>query len=298
MFNFPDLVVQSFFGFFVLGSGIWFGWNRFVRPYTWLDRKGQVTLFLLLLTLFGGGIGGIGWFSDDPRSFAWDLPPLASRMLGAAGWAFALLSFRALQRLTWAGISLVLLAIVVYLIPIALFVVTTHLERFDFTNPITYGFFFVTLGMALAALWLLIAPSAALQQLELRNTTSIARWVRICLILTSCICLPWALALAVTDQGSSPLIWAWRGDLLTSRLIAAMLFTIGITSLYSLRSLERTTLTLLTNSMYGLGVFAAGLINLWTGKPLPIAYVVAFGLIALISILALVAIRNPSKLSQ
>ena len=60
------------------------GYRRWVGPReTGIQGKGM--LQLSVLTLAGGLLGSVGWWLDDPRSFSWDLPPLAGRMLASAG---------------------------------------------------------------------------------------------------------------------------------------------------------------------------------------------------------------------
>ena len=108
----------------------------------------------------------------------------------------------------------------------------------------------------------------------------------------------WGVALFVTHQGPSVLIWLWPQDMLASRLIAVMLLTIATASLYSLRyaTLARTTLAM--TLLYGVGGVAAALWNALAGKPIPVAYVIAFGLLASGSLLWLLigVSRRPQPL--
>jgi hypothetical protein len=75
-------------------------------------------LLLSVVTLVGGLLGSIGWWIDDPRSFSWDLPPLASRMLASAGWAFGVATLAALHRPVPRRTRLVMLMLAVYLAPL------------------------------------------------------------------------------------------------------------------------------------------------------------------------------------
>jgi len=290
-----DLAVQTFFGIVLLGGGLWLGYVRWIRPHAvWLDAKGLATLALVNLTLFGGGIGAFGWFLDDPRSFAWDLPPLASRLLAAAGWAFAVLSLLVIRRPTWPRVLLVLIALATYLAPIAIAALLFHLDRFDASAPITHAFFAVVTGMTLAALWLLVVPSTALRRQDgeaVRAPSSAL--ARVVLVGTSVVTLPWALALSIADDGPTRLIWAWPGDLLSSRLIAVMLLTIGVLGIVSARTAHRALPVLAMNVTYGVGVVAAGGMNAWLGRPAPLGYMVAFGLAGLLSAVALALPRSP-----
>ena len=291
--NLADLVVQ-FFGLFLLCLGLYLSYRWWVKPYAAsLDWQGQGALLLVILTMIGGAVGSTGWFADDPRSFSWDLPPLASRMLGGAGWAFAVLCWQALRRPHWRRVRLVLVALLIYLAPIDLAVVLFHLDRFDFAAPITYGFFLIAVGMAVAATWYLLRPPLSLvQALPQPGNTPVSRLRKTVLALTSALTLPWALALFMTDQGLTRLVWAWPGDLLTSRLIAVMLLTIGVGSLLSLTSDDTARMMLAMNLTYGLGVAVAGMVNVLLGKPLPWGYVLVFSVLALVSTIALVAERK------
>src|SRR5688572_9518447 len=88
-------------------------WATSQRPKPGAD--GRLLVGMLVLVLAGGAIGAISWWLDVPGAFAWDLPPLAGRMLGGAGWSFALATFLALQRPTRVRLRLILLMLVAYL---------------------------------------------------------------------------------------------------------------------------------------------------------------------------------------
>jgi hypothetical protein len=91
------------------------------------------------------------------------------------------------------------------------------------------------------------------------------------------------LALFVTDRGFSPLIWAWPGDLLTSRLIAVMLLTIAAGVIVSRARADLARVTLLATIVYGLGLGAASLWGLVLGQPLRPAYAIVFICIGAVS---------------
>jgi len=101
----------------------------------------------------------------------------------------------------------------------------------------------------------------------------------------------WSAALFVTDAGPIAAIWAWPGDALTSRLISAMLLTIAVAAAMSLVSRDLARLTCRITILYGLGLAAASLWNVTAGKPINLAYVIAFGLLAIGSVGALIADR-------
>src|SRR6186997_2032508 len=123
-----DIAVQ-FLGLLVFLSVIAGAYWRWVRPHNInLETKG--VLLLIIATMVGGLVGSTGWWFDVPQAFSWDLPPLASRMLAAAGWAFGAAAFMTLQRPTASRLRLVLLMLAVYLIPLAIAIVLFHLNRF------------------------------------------------------------------------------------------------------------------------------------------------------------------------
>jgi len=82
--------------FALLGIVAW-GYRRWIGVRE-VGIQGKRMLLLTLVTLVGGLLGSTGWWIDDPRSFSWDLPPLAGRMLASAGWAFGVATFAALQK--------------------------------------------------------------------------------------------------------------------------------------------------------------------------------------------------------
>src|SRR5215216_2141584 len=78
------LLVQFLGLFALLGIAAW-GYRHWISPRQ-VGIQGKGMLLLSVVTLVGGLLGSTGWWIDDPRSFSWDLPPLASRMLASAGW--------------------------------------------------------------------------------------------------------------------------------------------------------------------------------------------------------------------
>jgi hypothetical protein len=278
-----DLATQLF-GLGCLLGGIGLGYRLATRPYRGQLAPAQKGIILLvLLTLMGGFVGAFAWWIDLPSGFAWDLPPLASRMLAAAGWAFALACLLALRNPTRRHLRLITLMLTIYLLPLAVAIVIVHLDRFDPNAPITYAFFIIVGIMVSAALWFLLRPVGVAAQAHTPGTppSLIQSWLQTVALLTGL----WGSALFITAAGPSALIWVWPQDLLASRLIAVMLLTIAGAALYSVRYayLARTTLWMI--ALYGIGVGAAGLWNLTAGKPVPVLYVALFGLFALVSAL-------------
>lgn len=268
----------------VLGGGYW--WLRRRYPGQWRGPQ-QGILLLTLLTLAGGFVGAFPWWLDVDVSFAWDLPPLVSRLLAAAAWAFALACGLALRHPTARHLRLIMLMVVIYLTPLALAILLFHLDRFDPAAPITYAFFVIVGVILLPALWFCWRPVGVVteNQADKRPPKGVVQgWLGLVALLTGV----WGLALFITHQGPSPLIWLWPQDQLASRLIAVMLLTIAAAALYSLRSATLARTTLATTLLYGVGGVAAALWNTLADKPIPVAYGIAFGLLALGSLLWLV----------
>lgn len=279
-----DTIIIQLLGLFALFAAVAGGYWRWVRPHPSLHWQAKGVLLLLILTMAGGLIGSTGWWIDEPRAFSWDLPPLASRMLAAAGWAFGAATFMALQRPTGRRMRLVLLMLAVYLIPLAVAIVLFHRDRFDPAAPITYAFFIIVTGIVVPTVWYLVRPVFVLKD---GVPLPIAGWVRGWLISTIVVTALWGVALFVTDNGALSLIWVWPGDLLTSRLIAVMLLTIATAAFYSLRDGDTARMTLVVLVVYGLG---AALANLWSataGKPIQPLYVLVFGVIGIMSLVLL-----------
>jgi len=261
----------------LLGGALWAGYQRWIRPRP-LDRKQQGMLFLILLTGLGGAIGAFFWWWDVEQSFAWDLPPLASRMLAAAGLAFAAVAVAVLERPTARRTRLVIWMLLVYLLPLALAVVLLHLDRFDAKAPITYAFFVIVVFMTCLAGWYTLYPSTILADDTRQASGQATRlWLGAVGVLTAL----WGLALFLSDDGGVDLIWVWGGDLLSSQLIGVMLLTIAAGVGYGVRYVDTARLMLLVTAVYGLGLCVASLWNALDDKPIKESYAVVFGVIFL-----------------
>jgi hypothetical protein len=281
-----DLLLQTL-GLAILLAGLGVGYLRWIKPrQTSLNLQSKGLLFLVILTLMGGLIGSPFWWFDEPRSFSWDLPPLASRMLASAGWAFVVVSFLALQRPTFRRLRLVLTLLFVYLTPLAAAILLFHLDRFDPTAPITYAFFAIVVFMVGSTTWYLLRQPKTISD-EPRDLAPSGQMVRRWLATVAVITGLWGTALFVTDQGPSRLIWVWAGDLLSSRLIGVMLLTIAVGAITSLRYADVARLMMATTLTYGVGLTLASLWNVLGGKPIPLLYLFVFGVIALVSGIAL-----------
>ncbi len=281
----PQLFLQTL-GLLVLILGVALGYWRWIRPYHGqITRHQQSLLFLVVLTGVGGLVGAFGWWFDVRASFSWDLPPLASRLLAAAAWAFAVGCWLALERPSLPRLRLIILMLFVYLTPLAAAIVLFHLGRFDRAAPITYAFFVIVLGMVALTIWHLLHPVGIVPA---ENDGPVRGGVRGWLWGTAVLTALWGLALFLTDAGPSDLVWVWPGDLLTSRLIAVMLWTLTAAALYSLRSTDALRVALAVMAVYGLGVVAA---NVWHPAATKPIYTLFFALLAA-SALALL-LRRP-----
>ena len=282
------LLVQ-FLGLFALLGLVGWGYRHWISPRR-VGIQGKGMLLLCVVTLVGGLLGSTGWWIDDPRAFSWDLPTLASRMLASAGWAFGVATIAALQRPVPHRMRLVMLMLAVYLAPLLLTAPLFHLDRFDPAAPITYAFFALVLTMTVAATWYLvkqpvIVPDEPADSLAPRALVS--RWLG----LVAAVCVLWGLALFVTDDGPSGLIWVWPGDLLTSRLIAVMLLTISLGAVYTLRYADVSRVMLGIIAVYGFGVMLANLWNILANLPVNLSYVSVFGIMFVTSATLLLAER-------
>lgn len=283
------MFVQALILVTVLGIVAW-GYWRWIRLRE-VSIQGKGMLLLTIVTFVGGLVGSVGWWLDDPRSFSWDLPPVASRMLASAGWAFGVATLAALQRPVPHRLRLVMLMLAAYLVPLLVAVPLFHLDRFDPAAPITYGFFALVLSMTVAALWYLFQQPAIVPDEpagSLPPTPLVGAWLGLVAAVTAL----WGLALFITDNGLSSLIWAWPGDLLTSRLIAVMLLTIAVGAAYALRYADVSRVMLGMIAVYGFGVTLANLWNILASKPVNPSYVGAFGIIFLVSATLLIAERQ------
>jgi hypothetical protein len=283
------LLVQSLILLAVSGLVVWI-YRRWMR-HREIRIQGKGMMLLTIVTLVGGLVGSTGWWIDDPRAFSWDLPPVASRMLASAGWAFGAVTIAALRRPVPRRMRLVLLMLTAYLAPLLLTIPLVHLDRFDPAAPITYGFFTLVLSMTVAAVWYLlqqpvIVPDEPADSLP--PNPPAGAWLGLVAAVTAV----WGLALFVTDNGPSGLIWAWPGDLLTSRLIAVMLLTIAVGAVYALRYADVSRVMLGVIAVYGLGVTMANLWSILVSQPVNPSYVVAFGIMFLVSATLLIAERQ------
>jgi hypothetical protein len=212
-------------------------------------------------------------------------------MLAAAGWSFVVVSYLALRRPSHRRLRLVLLLLFVYLFPLTIAILLFHLDRFDFSAPITYAFFAIVVLMDIATAWYLLRqPTILPEQPQDREPTG--RIVRLWMIFTAVLIGFWGLALIITNSGPIAVIWVWSYDLLSSRLIGVMLLAIATGLLYSFRFRDVAQVMLVTLVTYGVGLAAASLWNVIIGKSFPTSYFVVFSGVSLISLLLLIVNRR------
>jgi len=273
----------------ILIGGAWLGYQRWVKPHAdKTDLQGRGRLMLIVLTFMGGLLGSPFWWLDARQSFSWDLPPLASRMLASAGLSFTVGCFLCLGRPTVRRVRLVLLLTAAYLAPLVVAILIFHLDRFDFSAPITYVFFLIAASITVGAIWYLFRQPTVVHDNALDSSPSSGAmkvWMGILALLMTL----WGLALFLTDNGPSDLIWAWPGDLLTSRLIGVMLLTIAVGAAYSLRFADASRMMSWVTATYGLGLAVASAWNALGGKPIKVSYLVVFGAVFLVSAVLLMA---------
>jgi hypothetical protein len=271
---------------------------KWIRPLrVTLDFQQRCALLLTSLALAGGLLGSPFWWLDESRSFSWDLPPLASRMLASAGLSFFVVCLLTLKRPTFRRLRLVMLLLFVYLAPLAAAIFLFHLDRFDPAHPITYNFFAIAILMTVASAWFLLQPPKPILPDELREFVPASLLLKSWLAAVGLLSGVWGVAIFVTDQGPSDLIWVWPGDLLTSRLIGVMLLTIALGAIYSLRYADTASVMLAMIITYALGLAAASLWLLTAGLPIKDAYFLVFWIIFLISAAILIIERANQLLS-
>lgn len=283
---------QTWFGIAVvlLLAALGLGFLRWGR--TAGGEGGGIVGFTLISTAIGGLLGAPFWWLDLPPSFAWDLPPIASRMLAAAALAFGVAGVMTLEHPTASRTRLYLIQIAIYIIPLALAAVALHLDRFDFTVPVTYGFFAVVLVLSIGSIIGLTRGVDQSQQ-SARPSRAAVVWMSV----AGTILGVWGLALFAMPTSPYPLIFNWPQDPLSSRLIAAMLFTIGVSFLLSRRDLPRTRLSLVFAGAYGIGVVAACGMAALTAKPVPPLYAVGFALLAVVSLALFAGAASGSRVA-
>ncbi len=255
-------------------AGLVLAWWRW---WARLPQLSPAARFTLIATTVGGLIGAVFWWQDVEVSFAWNLPPLASRMLGAAATAFGITGILALERPSPARAWLHAVMTAIYLAPLAVAIVLLHLDRFDFSAPISWSFFATVVVLSVAALAACRdgrgGPAAA------RPKGAEAGWLNA----AGAVLAVWGVALFVAPAAPWPLAFPWPSDPLTSRLIAAMLMAVAAVFLLAARDARLTAQAHLLGAAYGIGVAVAVLVNVARGLPFPALYLAAFAAVGVVS---------------
>ena len=286
-------LLQQLAGLALLVCACWLGWRRWIAPYVHdLHADGMGMLLLAVLAITGGLIGSPFWWMGDPSSFSWTLPPLAGRLLGAAGFSFAVIGCYVLESRQQQLVRAYIVMLAVYLAPLVAAILLFHLDRFDWSAPITYAFFIVAGGMAAAALWYLVRRTTLGKGFQDAPAEQLPIFMRSWLWLVALVMGLWGLAMFVYPSGPWPQVWVWPQDPLTSRLIATMLLTLCAGALMGLRSVAMARMSLWMFATYGTGAAAACFCNLTQGKPVPAAYATAFCALAVVSLALLIQVRS------
>jgi hypothetical protein len=260
----------------------WRWWDR-------LDGIPRAGRFTIIVTTVGGLFGAIFWWQGAEASFAWVLPLLAFRMLGAAATAFGLAGLLALERPTSARAKLHCIMTAIYLVPLTVAITTLHLDRFVFSAPVTWGFFAIVGLLIASSLTGALAGKGPEYPMHVGGTE--AAW----LALAGSSLGLWGIALFTIPSAPYPLLFVWPADPLTSRLIAAMLITLATAFLLARRNRQLTAQAHLLGAVYGLGVAVAIMVNLFRGLPWPPTYLSALGAIGIVSVVFLLTGRLRSR---
>jgi hypothetical protein len=288
-----ELALNLFF-LVVIAGGVAAVDRRWVRPRrARLDLQGRAFLGFVTVASMVGFVGSPFWFLDLEQSFSWDLPPLASRMLAAAGVAFTVACVLTLRAPTPPRARLLLAMIATYMLPLTVAILLFHLDRFDPGAAITYGFFTVVVGVDVATLWFLTRTPVLAEPFPADAAppgSTVSAWLAAIAVVTGL----WGLALFVTDLGPIAALWVWPGDLLSSRLIGVMLLTIAVACGLGRSRSDTAAMALTVTITYAIGVIAAGLASVLFARPVPVAYVLAFAVFGIGS--AVVGrIRRPTE---
>ena len=220
----------------------------------------------------GAILGAPFWWFGVPTSFAWLLPPLAFRFLGAAALAFAATGLTVLWRPSPARIRLYLGMVALYLAPVVAAVLLLHRDRLDWQTPIAWAFLAVAGGLACSAtLAMLRAPD--LRRGSPPGPAEQAIWTGFCALFAL-----WALALYGWPAAPFPPLFLWASDPLSARLIAVMPATLALMAWMARGRQELGRPVAIGYATYGFWVALACLLHALAGRPLPWLYLAALGL--------------------
>ncbi|MBT7600939.1 MAG: hypothetical protein HN560_07665 [Anaerolineae bacterium] len=206
-------------------------------------------------------------------------------MLASAAWAFTVAGLMALQKPIYERVRLLLWMLFVYLVPLAAVIFLFHLDYFDFQAPIVYTFFIIVITMITASSWYLYRqPEIVAKAEEMPSSVIVKSWLSLIILVIGA----WGVALFITDSGPTKLIWVWAGDLLSSRLIGAMLLTIATGAWYSRNNADKARVMLATLFTYAVGIALASAWFVFFGKPVVTSYLIVFGIMGIVTGLLLV----------
>ena len=108
----------------------------------------------------------------------------------------------------------------------------------------------------------------------------------------------WSLALFLAPETIYPAVFLWPNDALTSRLLAAMLLSVGVAGLLSMEDAASSRMALLFGGVYGAGVICAfSLTGSFAFNP-PLLYLVGIGGAGLVSLAFLAMLVSSEKPKQ
>ena len=220
----------------------------------------------------GAILGAPFWWFGVPSSFAWLLPPLAFRFLGAAALAFAATGLTILWRPSPARICLYLGMVALYLAPVVAAVLLLHRDRLDWQTPIAWAFLAVAGGLAISStIALLGAPTPPGGTPP--GPTERRIWSTFGLLFAL-----WALALYAWPAAPFPPLFLWATDPLSARLIAVMPATLALMAWGARNRQDLGRPAAIGYATYGFWVVIACLLHGLAGRPLPWLYLGALGL--------------------
>jgi len=234
----------------------------------------------------GGLIAAPFWWLDVESGFAWDLPPLASRMAAAMALAFAVCGWLVLSRPTIRRQRIYLAAMAACLLPPALTAALFHLDRFEGGRPGLWAYFLAS-GM-LSVLAIAELASGFLTRPGMPSRRIDNPFVPLWLVMVGLAMVAWALALFLAPDTLFYSVFLWPDDALTSRLLGAGLLTVGVVNLLSTADEPSARMALLFTGTFGTGALAAISLTSTVGFDPPLLYLVGIGGSGLVS-LALLA---------
>lgn len=243
--------------------------HRSAPRFALAERPGQRSI---AVATAGAILGAPFWWFGVPSSFAWLLPPLAFRFLGAAALAFAATGLTILWRPSPARIRLYLGMVALYLAPVVAAVLLLHRDRLDWQTPIAWAFLVVAGGLTISStIALLGAPTPPGGTSP--GPTEQRIWSAFGLLFAL-----WALALYAWPAAPFPPLFLWATDPLSARLVAVMPATLALMAWGARNRQDLGRPAAIGYATYGFWVAIACLLHGIAGRPLPWLYLGALGL--------------------